>query len=66
MAQIKTVVTLDRREVDTHLIEAARKHLDKCVGSASLVFDWDQGPGPENAKLVCTGVTVTFVGKVNA
>ena len=55
MAEIKTVVSLNRKEVDDCLIELAKKQLDKCVGSASITYDLGE---------TLNGVTVTFTGKV--
>jgi len=60
MAEIKTIVELERKEIDDCLIELAKKQLDKCIGGSSIQYAiHTEVSGGE-----LVGATITFMGKV--
>ncbi len=64
MAEIRTVVTLDRREIDDCLIELAKKQLDKCIGGSSIQYDIHTEASAAVQVADLLGATITFMGKV--
>jgi hypothetical protein len=61
MAQIKTVVSLERKEIEDAVIELAKGQLDKCIGGA--VLEWQQSDGI-HGPAGPTGAIVSFTGNV--
>ncbi len=58
MAEVRTIVRLDRTEMIDALVEKARSQLDKCIGGAELVWCFLPDVSEPN------GVEVSFCGKV--
>jgi hypothetical protein len=68
VAKVNTVVGFDRKEIETILVEEAKKQArlgvagDEKGGIGSSAITWDiQGPNKENSKDAVVGIEIAFV-----